>query len=93
MCRSFPNVYKVLQLLGTVPVTSCECERCVSVLRRLKTYLRSTMTQKRLNGLALMAVHRNIPIDLERIVDMFARQHPRRLQFINILEDLNDLDD
>ena len=40
-----------------------------------------------LNGLALLAVHRNLEIDLDTIVDMFARQHPRRLQLLNILED------
>ena len=32
-----------------VPVTTSECERTVSVLRRLKTYLRSTMRQDRLS--------------------------------------------
>ena len=45
MRRSLPNTYAALKLLATIPVTSCECE-CVSVLRCLKTYLRSTMEQK-----------------------------------------------
>lgn len=53
----FPNVHRLLRLILTLPVTTCECERSVSVLHRLKTYLRSTMGQTRLTGLALLHVH------------------------------------
>lgn len=53
----YPNIHKALIIQGTIPVTTCECERSVRALRRLKTYNRSTMTQSRLNGLALMHVH------------------------------------
>ena len=45
----FPNVHQLLRLVCTIPVTICECERGVSVLRRLKTYLRSSMGQERLS--------------------------------------------
>ena len=45
-----PNIHRALRILGTVPVTTCECERLVSSLRRLKTCLRSTMTEDRLTG-------------------------------------------
>ena len=37
MSLTFPNILCCLQLLGTLPVTTCECERSVSSLRRLKT--------------------------------------------------------
>ena len=40
-----------------LPVTSCEAERSFSALRRIKSYLRTTMKQKRLNGLALLNIH------------------------------------
>ena len=36
--RAFPNVHRLLRLILTLPVTTCECERSVSVLGRLKTY-------------------------------------------------------
>ena len=39
---AFPNVYTLLQIFGTIAVTSCECERSGSVLRRLNTYLART---------------------------------------------------
>ena len=32
---SFPNVYTLFKIVCTVPVTSCECERSASVIRRL----------------------------------------------------------
>ena len=50
----FPNIYVILVILATLPVTSCECERSISMLKLLKTSLRSTMGNDRLNGLALM---------------------------------------
>jgi len=53
----FPNVYKLIKILVTLPVTTCTAERSFSTLHRLKTYLRNTMSQNRLNGLALLNIH------------------------------------
>ena len=82
----FPNIHTLLKIISTLPVTSCTCERSISGLKRLKTYLRSTMGQDRLNGLALMHFHRDIDIDYDAIIDMFARKHPRRMKLLNILD-------
>ena len=87
MQETFPNMYCSLRLLATIPVTSCECERAVSVLRRLKTYLRNRMVEERLNGLSLMTIHRDIVLDYEEILTRFAIQNPRRLELVNILDD------
>ena len=49
VCKQlFSKVHKVLCLYLTIPVTSATAERTFSILRRLKTYLRGTMAQKRL---------------------------------------------
>ena len=40
---TFRNIYNALKIAATIPVTSCDCERSISVLRRFKTRLRSTM--------------------------------------------------
>ena len=53
----FPNIHCLLCIICTLPVTSCECESNVSVLRRLKTYMRTSMGQDRLTGLALLHIH------------------------------------
>ena len=80
MKDTFPNIYCALCILGTVPLTACQCKRSVSSLRRLKTYLRSTMAQDRLNGLAVLHTHRNIKPPVDAIIDKFAMMHPRRME-------------
>ena len=35
-----PNIFTLLKLFGTIPFSSCSCERSASALRRLNTYLR-----------------------------------------------------
>ena len=54
----FPLVATLMRLLLVCPVTSCECERRFSTLRRLETWLRSTMNQKRLNNISACHVHK-----------------------------------
>ncbi len=55
----FDQVETVARLLLVVPVSSAESERSFSSLRRLKTCLRSTMTQTRLNSVAVCHVHKD----------------------------------
>ena len=83
----YPNIYTILILIAVVPSSSCSCERTISKLRLLETYLRSTMSQERLNGLALLFVHYDIEIDYEEVLNIFARNYKHRLQFIDILND------
>ena len=80
----YPNITERFKFFSTLPVTTCECERNVSALRRLKTYFRSTMSQTRLTGLALLLIHYNMDIDFDEIIRRFARLHPRRMQLANI---------
>ena len=64
-------IYLVLKLLGTLPVTTCECERSFSSLRSIKTWDRSTMTNGRLNGLVLLFIHREIDLTVSEIIGSF----------------------
>ena len=82
---AFPNLHIAFKILATLPVTSCSCERSISVLRRVKTYLRSTTSEGRLNALALIHAHREVVIDTQQVIDTFARRQPRRMQLIDIL--------
>ncbi len=45
---AFPNIFAAQKILAVVPVTTCECERSISALRRMKTWLRNRMTNERL---------------------------------------------
>lgn len=71
----FPNVYKILQVCATIPVTVATVERSFSTLKRIKTYLRNSTIETRLNGLATISIHREIKIDTERIIDKFCEKN------------------
>ena len=55
----YPSISTVLLILYTMPASTC------SALRRLKTYLGTTMMQDRLTSLAVLHVHRDIDIDID----------------------------
>ena len=63
----FSEVAKLLELFLLLPVTSATAERSFSGLRRLKTFLRTRMSQELLNSLALLHVHKR----MTREVDVF----------------------
>ena len=50
----FPSINVHLKIAYTLPVTSCECERSASALRRLNNYMRATMGKDCLSYLALL---------------------------------------
>ena len=86
-CKTdFPNIFIILKIIATLSVTSCECERSNSELSLLKTYLRTTMGQSRLNGFALMHVHYSLELNMKKIIDSFARKH-RRMMLNDIIND------
>ncbi|XP_063600688.1 uncharacterized protein LOC134776865 [Penaeus indicus] len=67
-----PTVQRLLKILATLPVSTSSSERSSSTLRRLKTYLRNTTGQDRLNGLAILNIHRDIRVSPEDIVNRLA---------------------
>lgn len=67
---AFPNVFTILQILATIPISSASCERSISTLRNLKNYLRNTMSEDRLNGLAMMYAHRDMSLEQDQIIDL-----------------------
>ena len=77
------EVEKLLRIYLTIPITTSTSERSFSGLRRLKTHLRSSMSQQRLNNIALPHVHklRTDEIDLETIFSKFVNCNERRRKF------------
>ena len=77
------EVNKMLTLYFTFPVTTATAERSFSSLRRIKTYLRSTMSACRLNSLLLMHIHkeRTEKLDLAAIAKEFITSNSRRLNY------------
>ena len=64
-------------LLLAVPASSVEAERSFSALRRLKTWLRSSMSQTRLNNVAMCHVHQE-KLNLEGICQSFIGVNDKR---------------
>jgi hypothetical protein len=71
--KLFEMVEVLVKLLIVVPASSAEAERLFSMLRRLKTWLRSTMGQERLNHLAVLNAHSDVldTIDLNVVARDF----------------------
>ncbi|KAI5016838.1 hypothetical protein ZWY2020_037216 [Hordeum vulgare] len=76
----YPNISIAYQILFTMPVTVASAERSFSKLKLLKNYLRSTMSQERLNGLATLCVEKKMldEIDIDTIISDFASKNVRR---------------
>jgi len=79
----FPNIRTVLRVSAPRPSSTASNERCFSALKRLKTYLRSTMLQDRLSGLAMRHIRHDIPVPVNIIIDHFADLGPHRLAYLN----------
>ena len=69
----YNELEKLVRLLLVAPASSAEAERSFSALRRLKTWLRSTMTQLRLNSLAVRHVHQELLdlVDVDVLINEF----------------------
>ena len=59
--QSFLALNKVVTVFFTIPVGNVSCERSFSALRRLKLWTRSTMSEHRLSGLAMLLLHCDNP--------------------------------
>jgi hypothetical protein len=57
-----------------MPVASAIAEMSFSVLRRLKTYVRSTMKNDRLCSLGLMHINRDFEVDLYKAMESVVGQ-------------------
>ena len=77
---SFPQLCKLLLLFLTIPVTVASAERSFSKLKIIKSYLRNSMAQERLDGLTLISIeNKEITETLkDKIINHFAFVNARR---------------
>ena len=73
---TFSETVALLKIQITTPMTTDESERCFSTLKRIKTFLRNTMSKDRLNALAMLSMEsklvKDIPDFNHRVMDTFA---------------------
>jgi hypothetical protein len=79
----FPNVSIVLRIVLTIPVTVASGERSFSKLKLIKSYLRATMKQDRLNGLAMLSIEKDVAseLDYSSVINKFSSLKARRVSF------------
>ena len=75
---TYPLLYKMYAIALAIPVGSCTAERTFSVLKRVKSRLRLTMKQDRLEALRMMAVKKRITaaLDKNNIIDTYGMSSP-----------------
>ena len=72
-CALMSQVETLLKLVLVMPATNAESERSFSAMRRVKNYLRSCMSEDRLNHLMLLHVHKHSTdtLDVVKVVNRF----------------------
>ena len=80
MQSGISELTKLLSLILVMPATNAVSKRSASALRRVKTYLRTTMHQDRLNHLMVLHVHKDKTdsIHLEGCVNEFVSLNSHR---------------
>lgn len=79
----YPNLWISLRIACTLPMTVASAERSFSKLKLIKTYLRSSMAQERLTGLAIISINHEVgrEVSYDDVIDEFASRKSRRKRF------------
>lgn len=79
--KHFPNIYRLLKIFASMPITTCTVERTFSTLKRVKTVPRNKISDEKLSDSVLIAVHSNeIRVKSTDVLDIMAKKKNRRLQ-------------
>ncbi|XP_050064360.1 uncharacterized protein LOC126553253, partial [Aphis gossypii] len=77
--KVFPNLYLMVQVAITLPISSATSERSFSAKRRINTYLRSTMNQDRFSNLSILHIEKDIEIKIDEILKLFIDKNKRKM--------------
>ena len=69
----YRNVKILSKALAILLVSTASIERTFSLLKSLKTYLRSIIFKTGLNSLTIMYIHRDIDVNVETVIDKFTK--------------------
>lgn len=80
--NTFPHTFRLLQVALILPIGSTTCERSFSTMRRIKTWLRSRMSQDRFSKLSILNINSDMAKNIEHqeIIDGFSKSGNRKLQ-------------
>ncbi|CAH0405833.1 unnamed protein product [Chilo suppressalis] len=78
---AFPNVMTALRIYRSLMITNATGERNFSKLKLIKNCLRSTMSQSRLNSLALLSIEHDVSekVNFQEVLNDFVSKKIRRV--------------
>lgn len=65
----FSETVKLLRIIVTTPMPTTELELCFSTPEKVKIFLRSTISQERLNALAMLLINKDLIHNIDSFVD------------------------
>ena len=84
--RVLTETYKLLDIICTTSISTVEYERYFSALKRIKTFLRSTMSEGRLNALAVLPIEKKFIQSISdydnKVIDVFSSTENRMIDFM-----------
>ena len=82
------QVLKLIRLVLVMPATNAISERSFSAICRIKTYLRSTMSQSRLNAMMVLHIYKDITdsLNLKSIGNDFISKSDYRKTKFSVLK-------
>ena len=83
LATTYPDICTAYMMYMTVSVTVATAERSFFKLKLIKNFLRSSMSQERLNGLALLSIEneRAKNLNFKNVIQQFASGKERRKNF------------
>ena len=65
------------------PLSTAVVERSHSAVKIVKSKMQSTMREGRLNALMMLYVHKDIKLNYNKIIDIYANKFPCRMRLSN----------
>jgi len=80
------EIHNLLRLYLTIPITSATSERTFSALKHVLTYLRSSMSERRLNSCVLAHVHKHFldELDIVEVAKEFVLANDDRIKHFGL---------
>lgn len=83
---TFTEVSQLIEIVLVTPAATADAERCFSTLKRIKTFLRNSTGQDRLNALAVLSIHKDYLQDIKqfnhKVIEKFANMKQRRAEYL-----------
>lgn len=78
--EAFPELYRLGAIAISLPVSTASCERSFSALRHIKTWVRNSISNDKLQCVALLAIEkeRTEALNNDVVIDAFAKAHKNR---------------